>query len=83
MNSFFTEKKMIAFCSRFNITKIKTIMNSNSNSITIVKPNHYLNMFQFYKQKYSTKSNINLNFNFDTNSDKKRGTKRKFSEAFL
>jgi len=58
-------------------------MNSNSN--TIVKPNHYLNMFQFYKQKYSnsTKSNINLNFNFDTNSDKKRGTKRKFSEAFL
>jgi len=58
-------------------------MNSNSNSNTIVKPNHYLNMFQIYKQKYSTKSNINLNFNFDINSDKKRGTKRKFSEAFL
>jgi hypothetical protein len=74
---------MITICFLFYITKIKTIMNSNSNSNTIVKPNHYLNMFQFYKQKYSTKSNINFNFNFDTNSDKKRGTKRKFSEAFL
>lgn len=51
----------------------------NSNHKTIVNQNHYLNMFRFYKQKYSTKSNINLNFNFD----KKRGTKRKFSEAFL
>ena len=80
MYSFFTEK-MITICFLFYITKIKTIMNSNSNINTIVKPNHYLNMFQFYKQKYSTKSNIN--FNFDTNSDKKRGTKRKFSEAFL
>jgi len=76
---------MITFCSLFYITKIKTITKTimNSNSNTIVKPNHYLNMFQFYKQKYSTKSNINLNFNFDTNCDKKRGTKRKFSEAFL
>jgi hypothetical protein len=56
-------------------------MNSNCKNKTIVKQNHYLNMFQFYKQKYSnsTKTNIDLNFNFD----KKRGTKRKFSEAFL
>lgn len=55
----------------------------NSNSKTIIKQNHYLNMFQFYKQKYSTKKNINFNFNTNTTSEKKRGTKRKFSEAFL
>jgi hypothetical protein len=56
-------------------------MNSNCKSKPIAKPNHYLNMFQFYKQKYSTKSNIKLNFNIDAN--KTIGTKRKFSEAFL
>lgn len=79
---------MITFCFLLYITKIKTItktiMNSNCKNKTISnqKQNHYLNMFQFYKQKYSAKKNIDLNFKFDTNINK-RGTKRKFSEAFL
>ena len=62
----------------------------NSNSKTTEKQNHYLNMLKFYKQKYSTKqkfnSNTNINSNSNSNSNSnidKRGTKRKFSEAFL
>jgi|UniRef100_A0A6C0IPX2 hypothetical protein len=66
----------------------------NSNYKTTEKQNHYLNMLKFYKQKYSTKqkfnsnSNSNTNTNTNTNSNSnlnidKRGTKRKFSEAFL
>ena len=64
----------------------------NSNSKTTEKQNHYLNMLKFYKQKYSNKqkfnSNTNLNKNTNTNPNSnlkmdKRGTKRKFSEAFL
>ena len=64
----------------------------NSNYKTTEKQNHYLNMLKFYKQKYSTKqkfnSNSNSNTNTNTNSNSnlnidKRGTKRKFSEAFL
>jgi hypothetical protein len=56
----------------------------NSNSKTTEKQNHYLNMLKFYKQKYSTKQKFNANTNSNSNLNiDKRGTKRKFSEAFL
>ena len=73
---------MITICFLFYITKLKTIMNSNSK--TTEKQNHYLNMLKFYKQKYSTKQKFNANTNSNSNLNiDKRGTKRKFSEAFL